>query len=274
MYDGVTYYGQNEEEKKRGRIIGGVASLLYFILLGVMMWLITFHLEVQTEGEGLMINFGDMAEAAPGGDLQMNDETAEAQQAQQATSSKDLQEQLTQDFEEAPEATTQKPKNKPKPSEQQNANKPRPTQAPAEKPREVDRRALFPGRTAGSTATSDGTGQGKGNQGDLSGSPEGSYDGTGTGNSGGSASLAGRSLAGSLPKPDYGVKEEGRVVIEINVDQNGNVISAAYRSVGSTTQNSTLVAAALRAARQARFNVDNNAAPSQRGTITYNFRMQ
>lgn len=90
----------------------------------------------------------------------------------------------------------------------------------------------------------------------------------------GSASLAGRSLQAALPRPEYGAREEGRVVIEITVDRQGRVTDATYRSSGSTTQNSTLINAALRAARQARFNEDENAAISQRGTITYNFRMQ
>ena len=89
-----------------------------------------------------------------------------------------------------------------------------------------------------------------------------------------SASLAGRSLQGALPRPEYGAREEGRVVIEITVDRRGRVTDATYRSVGSTTQNSTLINAALRAARQARFNEDENAPISQRGTIAYNFRMQ
>ena len=65
-----------------------------------------------------------------------------------------------------------------------------------------------------------------------------------------------------------------RFVIEIVVDQQGRVTSAAYRAKGSTTQNNVLVNAALRAARGARFNVDESAPLSQTGTITYNFRMQ
>jgi len=79
---------------------------------------------------------------------------------------------------------------------------------------------------------------------------------------------------GSLPKPAYNAREEGRVVIEIHVDQQGRVTRTAFRSVGSTTTNSALVAAAEQAARQARFNVDENAPFPQIGTITYNFRMQ
>ena len=121
---------------------------------------------------------------------------------------------------------------------------------------------------------SEGTGTGTGNQGDLAGTPEGSHEGTGTGTDGNSASLSGRSLVGGLPSPDYRAKDQGRVVIEIVVDQQGRVTSAAYRAKGSTTQNSVLVNAALKAARGARFNVDESAPLSQTGTITYNFRMQ
>ncbi|MDR0954098.1 MAG: hypothetical protein LBM20_01785, partial [Rikenellaceae bacterium] len=62
-------------------------------------------------------------------------------------------------------------------------------------------------------------------------------------------------------------------IIEIYVDQQGRVTRTSFRSVGSTTTNATLVAAAERAARQARFTVDETAPFPQIGTITYNFRM-
>ena len=166
-----------------------------------------------------------------------------------------------------------KPEKKPKKEQVQAKPQPKPQQ-PAEKPREVNRKALFPGRTEGSSSRSEGTGTGTGNQGDLAGTPEGSHEGTGTGTDGNSASLSGRSLVGGLPSPDYRAKDQGRVVIEIVVDQQGRVTSAAYRAKGSTTQNNVLVNAALRAARGARFNVDESAPLSQTGTITYNFRMQ
>ena len=207
-------------------------------------------------GEGLMINCGNVEEAAPGADLAMNDQAAEApQQPQQQAPPQQAaeDEQLTQDFEETDVVVREKP---------------------VEKPREVNRKALFPGRTEGSKAASEGTGTGAGNQGNPAGTPEGSHEGTGTGTGGNSASLSGRSLVGMLPKPDYSAKDQGRVVIEIMVDQQGKVTAATYRSKGSTTQNSSLVNSALQAARRAQFNVDENAPVSQSGTITYNFRMQ
>lgn len=268
-----------QDDRTQGRIVGGVATLLYAALLLVLMLFVRFTLDQKPdEGEGLMINFGNVEEAAPGSDMRMNDEIAEARQVERQRPSVDSEEEtLTQDFEEAPEV--QQPKERKKqPKEDPKKETPQPkknTQPPAEKPREVNRRALFPGRTAGSTSTSEGTGRGAGNQGNLAGDPAGSHEGTGTGTGGtGTASLAGRSLVGALPRPEYGARDEGRVIVDIVVDRQGKVTSASYRSVGSTTQNSTLVNAALRAARQARFNVDENAAVSQRGTITYIFRMQ
>ena len=184
-------------------------------------------------GEGLMINFGNVTEAAPGEDLAMNDEAADAPQQTQAPSEAqpDEQEQMTQQTDEDVPVVKEEKKPEKKPKKEQVQAKPQPKpQQPAEKPREVNRKALFPGRTEGSSSRSEGTGTGKGDQ--------------------------------------------GRVVIEIVVDQQGRVTSAAYRAKGSTTQNSVLVNAALRAARGARFNVDESAPLSQTGTITYNFRMQ
>lgn len=275
----LDYRDAEEREKRRGNLIGAGATVLYIGLWVALLLLVHFTLDQkETEGEGIMINFGNVDEAAPGMDMAMNDQIADAQQQEQQPRNTQVQEeeQLTQDFEEAPavQPKPQKKKPTPKPKVESTPTPKTTPQPPAEKPREVNRRALFPGRTPGSTSSSEGTGTGAGNQGDLAGDPNGSHDGTGTGTSGGSASLAGRSLLGSLPRPDYGARESGKVVVEITVNQQGRVTAASFRSVGSTTQNSALVDAALRAARQARFNVDEGAALSQRGTITYIFRMQ
>lgn len=132
--------------------------------------------------------------------------------------------------------------------------------APAVPPRQANPQALFPGRTAGNTSSSQGTTEGPGNQGATTENRDWNLDG--------------RSLVGSLPVPDYPSREEGRVIIEIHVDQQGNVTRTAFRSRGSTTTHTALVAAAERAAKRARFNVDETAPFPQVGTITYNFRIR
>ena len=267
-----------QEDRTQQRVIGAAATFAYAALVLLLLLLVRFTLaEPPDTGEGRMINFGNVTEAAPGEDLAMNDEAADAPQQTQAPSEAqpDEQEQMTQQTDEDVPVVKEEKKPEKKPKKEQVQAKPQPKpQQPAEKPREVNRKALFPGRTEGSSSRSEGTGTGKGNQGDPAGTPEGSHEGTGTGTDGNSASLSGRSLVGGLPSPDYRAKDQGRVVIEIVVDQQGRVTSAAYRAKGSTTQNSVLVNAALRAARGARFNVDESAPLSQTGTITYNFRMQ
>ncbi len=84
--------------------------------------------------------------------------------------------------------------------------------------------------------------------------------------------LQGRGLIGSLPRPDYPGKKSGKIVIRVTVGPNGNVTSASFEPKGSTESDSQLVAAALTAARKARFT--ESAAAVQGGTITYIFRMQ
>lgn len=263
-----------DQDSRRNRIYAGIASFAYVVILLLLILLLKFNVQiVDNASEGLLINFGSTETGWGDTDLAASDEIADALSASQAASQQSANDVLTQDTEEAPvippdRRTTQQP-TQPTPTQPTQTTEP-----PVEQPRQVDQRALFPGRTTNSTATSEGTAGGAGNQGNPAGDPTGSHEGTGTGTSGNFASLAGRSLLGSLPVPAYTVREEGRVVIEVHVDQQGRVTRTAFRSVGSTTTNATLVAAAERAARQARFNTDESAAITQIGTITYNFRMQ
>lgn len=153
--------------------------------------------------------------------------------------------------------------------------------------REVDQRALFPGRnsgnasstqgaadgTAGGSGTGSGTGAGSGSgsgSGSGTGSGMGSGNGSGVG-SGSGFSLSGRYLIGSLPRPAYNADAEGRVVVRITVNREGKVTSAVYEQEGSTTNHGDLVSEARRAALKAMFTPSD--ADVQTGTITYIFRL-
>ena len=116
----------------------------------------------------------------------------------------------------------------------------------------VDERALYRGGVEGNSDYSAGS------------SPD----------NGSSFSLTGRSTVGSLPRPVYNENTQGSVVVEITVDQQGNVTSAVPGAKGTTTQDSRLWEAARAAAMKARFNVDMKAAAVQTGTITYIFRLE
>ncbi len=114
------------------------------------------------------------------------------------------------------------------------------------------------------TGTGTGTGTGKG-------TGDGSGTGTGTGQgSGPNFSLHGRS-AKYIPIPDYTEQDQGKVVVDIWVDKNGNVTKAIAGARGTTTSNPSLWRKAQQAALSAKFSVNHDAPEEQKGTITYNF---
>ncbi len=136
---------------------------------------------------------------------------------------------------------------------------------------QVDPRALFPGRDQQSTDRQDqGETDGTGDQ----GRPEGAigadhYNGAGPGD-GIEYSLTGRS-ANYLPLPEYTTLATGRVVVQITVNRQGQVIRATAGARGTTTTDRTLQWQAEQAARRARFDLKADAPEEQTGTITYNF---
>ena len=83
--------------------------------------------------------------------------------------------------------------------------------------------------------------------------------------------LRGRGLVGSLPVPSYPGSASGKIVIRVTVDQSGKVSGAEYEPKGSTSSDAALIAAAIEAAKRARFTESRSFL--QGGTITYNFRL-
>ena len=73
-----------------------------------------------------------------------------------------------------------------------------------------------------------------------------------------------------LPPPIYTCIQGGKVVINIKVDVNGNVVEADFNAKSSGTSNGCLVDNAITYARKAKFNSSKKA--SQKGTITYLFQ--
>ena len=121
------------------------------------------------------------------------------------------------------------------------------------------------------TGTSQGVTFPGGSQGAATGDPSAGNYGNGLSNegSGVSFSLDGRSAL-SLPVPDYPGNDEGRIVVSITVDKNGNVTAAEPGAGGTTIINRQLWTEARQAALKAKFSVNENV-PEQRGTITYRF---
>lgn len=126
-------------------------------------------------------------------------------------------------------------------------------------------------------STGEGENKPGGNQGVLDGTPGApKNDGpssTGLGNKGIGYDLSGRKIV-KLPTVQDASQKVGTVVVTIKVDKLGNVVSAKYTSKGSTTTDAYLIGISEKAALQAKFDSNLNAADEQWGTMTFTYRVQ
>ena len=137
----------------------------------------------------------------------------------------------------------------------------------------LDPRASFPGMgKKDDSATTPHSGS-EPSEGFKAGQPDGN---TREGKTEGSANahVKGRNVVGSLPKPTYNAQVEGTVVVQVKVDQYGQVTEAVPGAEGTTVTDKTLWNAARNAALKAHFNQDANAPAMQTGTITYIFKLK
>jgi len=117
-----------------------------------------------------------------------------------------------------------------------------------------------------------------GTGGEGSGNDNGNGNGPGSGiGKGGFGRGIGIDLKGRAvvkpPKLPSDTKEEGKVVVEITVDSEGNVIEANPNGRGTTTSSALLKAKAKHAALATKFNVDGKF-EEQQGTITIVFSFE
>lgn len=235
------------------------------------------------EEEGILINFGTddfgFGEIEPAySDLPDNQEIMPQQEEYIPES--DNEEIITQDFEESvpieeKKVTTEKQTVK-KEIVTETVKETEEIPQPVIEEKKVNERALYKGKSSTSeSAGSEGITQGEGNQGSITGSPDSDNyaSGLSSGSGGVEFSLAGRNPL-YLPKPKYEYQVEGKVVVEIRVDRNGNVTYARAGVKGSTTNDENLIKAAQEAALKARFDSKSDAAYTQTGTITYHFILQ
>ena len=163
--------------------------------------------------------------------------------------------ELTQQSEDVP-LTSKKT-----PSPTKNKKKPKDNVKPQSEETKIDQNALFTkGRvkkgSGGSTGVGEGSGKGSGGEG---------------GGSGISFSLAGRGKK-SLPEPTATSSENGSIVVEIRVDQEGNVVFAKAVWKGTTLTDTNLWRRCEQAAKKSKFTANPDAPELQKGTITYIFR--
>lgn len=143
---------------------------------------------------------------------------------------------------------------------------------PVEEPK-LDPRASFPGMSKQDNTATTPHSASEAGEGFKAGQPDGN---TKEGKTEGSANahVKGRNVVGTLPKPSYGSQLSGTVVVQVKVDQYGNVTEAVAGAEGTTVADKALWAAARSAAMKAHFNMDANAPALQTGTITYIFKLK
>ena len=137
----------------------------------------------------------------------------------------------------------------------------------------LDPRASFPGMSRKDDKATAPHSASEAGEGFKAGQPDGN---TKEGRTEGAANahLSGRSVVGSLPKPSYNAQLEGTVVVQVKVDQYGNVTEAVPGVEGTTVTDKGLWNAARNAAMKAHFNTSADAPVVQMGTITYKFKLQ
>ncbi|MBK7886771.1 MAG: hypothetical protein IPJ86_05520 [Bacteroidetes bacterium] len=149
--------------------------------------------------------------------------------------------------------------------------------------RKADPRSLYPGKK-GTGGAPTGTQSGKGTGGEGTGDGGGIGDGTGPGSDGGSGGGSGGGTGPGQRWFRFNGKKyaqyaatgrsftgAGKIVIEIIVDKNGNVLRAEGPARGSTITNGTLVRKSKEAAMKAKFSPSAKGVEEQKGSITFNF---
>ncbi len=249
---------------KKSEIYGLTGSIILTGLLILLLFIIVMPRLEQPKEEGIMVSFGDV-EMGGGTTKTPSSEPAVQQPATPPpaapkTVKQDVLTQNDNSFAIAEQKKKDKQEKEALERQRQEeiriANEKKRAQQEA-----IDKANAMNGLFGNSNSKGSGTGTGDGRQGNPAGS----------GNSGGNSwSLNGRSLTGTLVSPSYDNDVEGRITVNIRVDENGAVISA---SIGSPTNISDAATrnAAISAAKRTRFSSGNGVST---GSITYNFKLR
>lgn len=267
--------------KQKSKIYAIIGTIIMMLLLFLLLWFVYLAQPTLPEDEGIEVAFGNAEE---GGGYQQ--EQAESTPVVSVTppptpaapSNNDL---IVQEDEES--LALQKQREEEKKRKQQElaeAERKRKEKEAAEARAEAERiareQALAEQRAKEQAAKDKAAAMGAlfGNNGsDATGSGDSQGDSQkgnpiGHGSVGGNEwSLSGRG-ARAIPKPNNDFKQEGKVVVTIRVNANGDVIEA--KQSGGNISDPTTIKLAVDAALKAKFTTSDNS--QQVGTITYYFK--
>ncbi|MCH3923769.1 MAG: hypothetical protein LKE30_02465 [Bacteroidales bacterium] len=246
------------ETPQKNKLISVVVTIIVHVLIVIFLLCVGLYYRVPPPPEmGVELDAGSIE----GGGSGIEESSEEPMASTNNESMSEDENTVTQNSENVAlkAKPTTKTTNKVKPKDNQ------PTQP------KVDNNAMFHKgsvKGGGGNGNGSGVGNGKGN-----GSGNGVGNGTGNGGSGNGVgfSLNGRN-AKSLPQPRTNKQETGKIVVEIHVDQEGNVVRATGGVRGTTIMDNNLWRLCEQAAKRAKFSPKTSAPEEQRGTITYKFR--
>ena len=260
----------SEKKNKRNGIIG---TLLFhaLLLISFLFMGLTYRIPPPPE-EGISINFGFEEEGS--NEIRPEDNSLESNPIIEEVLKESVeveQEIITQETVET--EVIEKPKETKKEIVEPIEPEEKIEEVIIEEPEPVvNTKALYTGSKK-KEKQSDGNRKISRNQGSIEGDINSNkYEGGGIGVDGEAYQLLGRSVSFKA-KPIYKVQLEGKVVVDITVDQLGNVVNAIAGVKGSTTLNSELLKRAKEAALKTKFSAKESAPTRQQGKIIYNFRL-
>lgn len=292
-----------EEQKQQKNIKAAGFTIAVHALLLVGLFMISFSAPppLPNQDLGMEVNLGTSDEGT-GDEQPLNPNPPAASQpapsvpqntpapAEDQGNTQDL---ATQNEEDAPEVKNP-PKPAPKPKEiaktietktEKTPRKPKAV-APPTPPAPQRPKAVFTGGSSnnansGNSANGSNNSRGEGNtgrpgdRGVLGGDPNATgYTGTpGAGRGASDFRLQGRNLV-NRPSVTWDGNETGYVAVNIKVDRQGNVISAAYTLKNSTINNPKAIQIAIEAAKRIKYNASSDAPEEQFGPIRFYFKAQ
>lgn len=253
-------------------------AVILAILFGICFF-ITFSLPAkQQDGTGgILVNYGTTDEGM-GNDYMSVEEPSQAEKAnkskpdkvaktpptEKVTSETSDKKVVTQNTEDAPVVTNndKKPSNTIATTAQKSNSKPT-----------INQNALYKGKPTTGAGEGDGTTSKPGNQGKTTGTTlTNNYDGTGSGNGGNLTGMPQRNFM-SKPSVDDANHRTGKVVVDIRVDKNGNVIYARSGARGTTITDLNLLQKCEQAVLNSKLNALDNGPDTQIGTVVFVFKV-
>lgn len=237
-------------------LLVGLLLLMFFLGLGY---------QIPPPETGIAINFGTSDTGS--GTVQPEAKTIPRQeQAQNEQTERDVPVEKTENViagneEDAPVITPEKPKPKKDPT-------------PSKSTQDALSNILNSTQSKEETQGSQGNDNRSGDKGSAEGNPyaNSDYGSPGSTGTGVTYGLKGRSLV-ATGKVEQECNEEGRVVVKIEVDKNGTVISAVPGVKNSTNTHPCLLEPAKKTALMYRWNLDSDAPARQIGFVVINFKL-